>query len=299
MVDGTRDEDVTQAVAAIRLVPDRYRVFREPVGVVRSRYRIDPATLTRALSLGLPSTGTGADLRFDQLDLRNLVISLRLNAPWFVAMRWWASALLQRADEAPCAYQVAVVGQCEQCPNCVVDVAPEVLAAASDVGRAMRGDAHVALTVRLAGKPVGFPADVVDVLRLAAPVRWHLVPNALAEDVAFLKDTGLADCRLMARYLWQEARDRGMAVRRAYGLVLTVPFSMTHDWVEFNVDDQWLPADPLLLTSMARWGYLDPHEWPPTTSPWGTLWRVAERTVPLVRHNGTPARWTLPTSPVV
>jgi hypothetical protein len=286
------------AVEKINRVPDRYRVYSESPDVALTMYRIDADLLAQSLDLGLPSRGAGADLRLDPLDLRNLAISLHLRVPWFVVMRWWSSALAQARVNTSRVYRVGISSRCGECASsgdCSFNTAPELLDAADTVEFAADSDVDLSAIVRLDGTATELPPDIAEVLRLADPIEWHVLPHALATDVAFLKGTGLADCRTMAHYLCDEASRRGLPARTAFGLLMTVPFSSEHQWVEFNTDGRWLPADPLLLNSLARWRYLDPAAWPSTTSLSGAVWRISEGYLPLALHGRLAVDSTLPT----
>jgi hypothetical protein len=289
---------MTHAIEKVRRVPDRHRAFTVSPDQAQQLFRVDLDVLAQALDTGLPSRGRGTDVRLDPLDLRNLAISLGLNTPWSTAMSWWVSALDAARADAIRTCRIGVCSRCRRCTRdsaCTVSVSPQLLQAARRVEPAPGARADLYATVRLAGAPEAFPPEVAAVLRSADPIEWHLIPDALITDVGFLRDTGLSDCRLMARHLRDEAHRHGLRTRPAFGLIVTAPFSREHTWVEFDVDGRWLPADPLLFNSMARWGHLDPAWWPPTMSPLGTMWRIGEASVPLVTHDGLDAVCSLPT----
>lgn len=301
MVSGTQHPSalLAHAIAKINRVPDRYRVFSESPGVAREVYRIDAALLAKALELGLPGRGGGANLRLDPLDLRNLAISLHLKVPWFMAMRWWATALERARTCTARSYRIGIASRCVHCTaddHGPFDTAPQLADAAHAVESSPDPAVDMYATVRLAGSPGALPSDIAELLRPADRVEWHLLPHALVADVGFLDETGLSDCRLMAYYLCEEARRHGLRARTAFGLFVTFPFSSEHQWVEFEVDGRWVPADPLLFNSLARWGYLDPAGWPPTTSLEGTVWRISATYLPLVLHGDVPADSALPTT---
>jgi hypothetical protein len=173
-----------------------------------------------------------------------------------------------------------------------------VISAADRVTPASDPPVDLYARIRLTGSATGVADEVAEVLHLADHVEWHQLPAALATDVGFLHDTDLADCRLMTHHVCREARRRGLRARSAYGLIVTTPFSSEHQWVEFDVDGGLLPADPLLINSMVRWGFLDADQWPPTTSLSGVTWRIGPVQVPLAMHNGRPVDATLPTTTV-
>ncbi|MDW6059287.1 hypothetical protein SAZ11_16280 [Streptomyces sp. FXJ1.4098] len=112
------------------------------------------------------------------------------------------------------------------------------------------------------------------VLPEAARLEYYLVPDELRDDVGFVRETRLADCRAGTTYLARVAEDAGAAVRPAGGLLLAGAFPLPHAWLEVRRGDRWLPADPYYLISMAGYGLLDGERWPPHRSVAGTVWKI-------------------------
>jgi hypothetical protein len=123
---------------------------------------------------------------------------------------------------------------------------------------------------------------------LAESVRFHLLPRSLQQDLSFLRETGLADCRLAALFLATEASGRGARVRKAEGLILGRPYASWHAWIEVDVHGRWIAADPFFLRTLAGWGVIDCRIWPPNRSPHPLLWHLHGDYVPLLRRNGVP-----------
>jgi hypothetical protein len=293
------DSDITYVVEKVLRVPDRHREFSESADDARRVYRIDQPLLARLLDLGLPCRGRGRDARFDALDLKNIVLSLHLPAPHYLMMRLLPAALTAVAAGTEVAYRIGIRSQCwnaNACHSCAVEYSPVLDTADAVLDRTPQDPTiDIGMTVRVRYEVANIPAPFTELLDQLAPVEWHHLPTALAADISFLRDARLADCRLASKYLYEEAQRRELPARRSFGLIVTTPFSGTHQWTEFFVDGRWLPADPLFLTALAQWGFLDPAEWPPTRSPAGMLWQVGPEYVPIALHNGSPVRVTFPT----
>jgi hypothetical protein len=144
------------------------------------------------------------------------------------------------------------------------------------------------LNVHMANCDSVFPPSVQRVLHQAAVFDFYILPPALAGDLDFACRTGLAGCLTASRFVVSECQQRGIDARMAYGLVLAPPLGTTHGWAEIRLGDMWAPADPLLLTILARFGGLDASRWPCTHSPQAVLLRLADSETPIVDSAGGP-----------
>lgn len=292
--------EIGRVIDRTHRVPDSYRRFTATPALAHRLYRIDGELLGALADGGLRSCGTALGARYDELDLANVAISLRLPAPVFLAMRWWP-ANLRLISGTSSTYVVGFRSRCSggNCRTCAKSFAPELSnsgASFTETPGDLLTDASATITTAL--QPVPLPRQVCDLFAGFDCVEWHLLPAELARDIGFIRAARLADCRLSSYYLYRLAMERGIAARTSFGLFVSVPFSAFHYWTEFRVKDRWLPADPLLIRSLERWKLLQPGEWPETTSPSGVLWRLNSRNVPLAWHDGRPARVTMPTAKV-
>jgi hypothetical protein len=249
-----------QAVERVRLVPDAHRTYTESVERARRYHGIADSLLRQLLDLGLPHRGMAGDLRLDRLDLENIGLMLMLSCPRRSAMRWWSESFVTApwlTFEVELSADVTWISDNPQ----VTDVRP------AEVG-------HTA-TVRLPGAKVLFDSPYAELLEHLRTAEFHLIPQSLAGDIGFFRETGLANCSLGSLYLEKVAREMGLRVTVASGLILAAPFSIGHAWVSVLVDGEWLAADPLLLRSCATWGICDPAEWPLNRSPQAVLWKTS------------------------
>jgi hypothetical protein len=285
---------VPAVVADIRLVPDAHRVFDVDAGNAHRLHGVDAALLAQLTEAGLPHRGSGAGRRYDMLDLVNAGLALRLPAPRILAMRRWPRTLAARDRAAR--YRLEVRPECSGAAHagpCRFTAAPEIAAAAAASGPA--DVLTVSVTMRPPA-PAALPAPVVDLLAPCARLRYHVLPDGLVDDLGFVTETGLADCRSAARLLARDAGRAGVPHRRSFGLFVSSPYSGPHEWVEFEVDGRWEAADPLLLTSLARWGLVDPQEWPWSRPITHALWRAGPAAVPLAHDHGEAVHASILTS---
>jgi hypothetical protein len=280
------DEMARDAVERIRLIPDWVREFTEPASVAASEHRISKDLLELLLDLGLPSEGTGDDRLFDGFDLANASVSLDLPCPRRLAMRWWSKTLAALRSGPPIGYTLEMSAGCPSKGH----VGP----CEFTLGRRVTESARVtelapgrySCEVELPCEPHTFGEPFTELIGLVGPLRFHLLPVALAKDVGFVAETKMADCRSATIYLNRSARALGLPVRPALGYFVAPPYATPHCWLEFRVDGHWVTADPFLLHSLADWGIVDPGQWPVERSPQGVMWRGDQREFVAMEHNG-------------
>lgn len=290
------EADLARIVDRVRRVPSRYREFRRSRAEAEWQHKIGSGLLDALVDLGLPAEGSGDGLLLDELDLANVSLTLRLPSARMLAMRGWRGALEAAARQSN-RYSLTITPRCprpEHDGPCEMLLSPAVARAAGpDEGRIENAAFHLdRLVVGGTAMLTGPARSVVD---LVAPLAFHLLPIELRGDLAFLRDTGLADCVLASRYLVEEARARDIPARFSYGVFLATPYSVDHCWAEFQVDERWLAFDPHLLSTLCRLGLLDPAVWPPYRSLSDAAWRVHDDDIPMVTDRGVRALLTLPT----
>jgi hypothetical protein len=277
----------------IARIPDKYRHFTVPAERAHLYFRISPELLERVLDLGLPHRRDGDELHFDENDLKSVSMAFPGRSPHRGALKGLADALLAGAAEPMVRRTVNLLPHCPVPGHegtCGFRVAPQASLGSHTV--AVRTIEPNNFEVDIA-----VPGGTVRLLELTAPerqlfdaaaeLRYHRIPLEANRDLAFLADTGLADCRLATLFLAHRGRELGVDVREATGLFLSRPFSPRHFWIELRRGDTWLPADPFFLTALGRWELLDAAQWPDHRSPTGAFWTVPmDPDVPLVSHEG-------------
>lgn len=296
-------EELRRAVDAAVRIPDRHRVFAEPFARAVKFYRIPAPVLEALLDAGLPHLRHDGQFLLDRKDLENLLLALRFPSPQRAALGHMARALSAAPDGRPGPPRTLDIRA--RCPEpghpgpCDFRLLDAVRESPHTTGTATQAPGHHRAEVSLgaggtAHLPPGGPVDRI--VAEAEKLTFHHLPAALAEDLGFLRDTGLADCRSASRHLVAVGAEAGLTVRPASGIFVSVPFSNLHSWIEVETaDGTWLPADPFFLTALARWDVLDAGTWPPHRSPLGVYWPLGPYERPLLTHGGAGAAASLVT----
>lgn len=280
---------IDDLVRRIRLVPDLLRDFSESQTDAVRIHRVGRSLLDRLVQAGLPFAGDGAERRFDPLDLANVGLDLGLPSAHRLAMRWWSRALaeIDEGGVTDCVLTVRCAcpapghpGACDFTLNPESANTPEVLEASR------QSDNGYALRLRLSRLERCFAGDQLAVIAEAASIAYHVLPLGIRADADFVARTRIADCRFASAYLVEQARAAGLEVRRSAGFLISAPYATEHSWVDFLVDGEWLPADPVLISALARWGVVSEARWPVRRALCGVLWRTGETRPVLVRHGG-------------
>ncbi|MGI5150983.1 transglutaminase domain-containing protein [Plantactinospora sp. CA-294935] len=278
-------------VDCVRRVPDRYRSFTESVDRTIRTHGIPPALLEYLVECGLPHRGTGADRRFHKDDLENIGLYMRLPCPRRTAMRWWSRALNLVDVQVETTFAIEVVGDCPEPGHdgpCDIRLQPTLEESADEGTFEALRPGHYKLNLTRTPSRYYFGGPYLEMIEEVRALEFHILPDELSTDLGFVRDTGLADCRLATRHLVEIATRRGIPARRACGGFIAIPYPIYHEWVEFEVDGEWLGADPFLLISMERWGTVDAEQWPPNRSLQFVLWAFSRDFGHLITHRGVP-----------
>jgi hypothetical protein len=298
------DDRPERMVHRVCAVPDRFRVFSVPGPEVMRQFGLDDELLASLLDLGLPHRGAGPDRRLDPLDLENIGSGLGLMSPQEIIRRRWARSLRAVRQESSGAYQLRISWSCPWPGHpgpCRFTAGPRlsVLVPGVDDG-SLGGTVLTGLSEPLRCAH-DFGPGFAPVVAAARRLVFHRLPPELVTDLGFLAETGMADCQLGNRHLMLVAREHGFDVRSAAGFFIGAPFPARHVWFEVRSCDQWIPADPFFLDTLARWGVLSAEDWPLDHSPRNVLIRLEATDsigAPLVLHGDQPApvtvvaRWT-------
>lgn len=288
------DDAVAAIVDRIRRVPDAYRRFDQDEATALRVFRLDQQLLAEAVGHGLPFRSSDDGLRYDELDLTNLSLSLRLPSPRYLAMHQWPAAIRAAASPEAMHYEVDISARCSApdtghvCDARLADPLRE--AGARLDARTRKGSLTVAYA---ADTPSGSaPPELGELFDELDDLHFHVLPIELYGDVEFAKATSLANCELASRLLVQRGRESGWDTRRSFGLLLSTPFSIPHFWAEFRLEDRWVAFDPHTITSLRRWGLLDPSTCRNQAVNAAVL-RVGEEWVDLIEDQGRPVTESL------
>nr|AKC92669.1 putative MitI transglutaminase [Amycolatopsis sp. SANK 60206] len=287
----------------MRTVGDQYRDFSVVRGDLRHQYGVGDVLAEELLDLGLPHRRSDGELLFDPLDLANVSADLDLECPERVLLRRWSRSLDAGIQNERGTYKIQLNWQCPapgHDGSCQYSAGP--IAAPlrpGDPSALFTGDSLVARAEPLY-QAHEFGSSLDEVVAAARSLTFHRIPEAFVDDLGYLADTGLADCRLANLYLRSLAEKAGFEARPAAGLLVGVPFPARHVWFEVRVGDWWQPADPFFLHTLACWGIIRGEQWPLNHSPRNVLVRLATLPTvggPLIFHDGQPvpvrimARW--------
>ncbi|SCL20746.1 Transglutaminase-like superfamily protein [Micromonospora pallida] len=295
---GTTVDEINRLLALLGRIPDDVRQFTHTAEDARQRYGFTGDLLETMIGAGLPHRrDTHGAARYDLTDLKNMATHLTVGAGPRAALRYWAAAYNRATSQVN--YEVRYRVKCPTPGHSGRCRYRALMPGGQVVEReAAPDDAQPLPVVRftLGNDWPDLPASVRDVLAEVEGLTFMNLPEILRWDLDFMRRTGLADCAGAAKLLVTEGRRRGLAVRSSYGLLATAPYSTTHHWSEFAVEDRWVPVDPLLINLMIRIGVLDAGRWTPARSPGSVLSRVVDHQgPPIVSHDGVPIDVTFPT----
>lgn len=104
--------DLRAVVDRVRRVPDRYRVFDRDSHTAQRVFGLGAEVLSVLLDLGFPCRGQNGERSFDELDLTNASLALRLPSPRYLAMRGWPQTFRSSSDSRPIRYDVTISAGC-------------------------------------------------------------------------------------------------------------------------------------------------------------------------------------------
>lgn len=288
-------EQVSDVVERISRVPDRYRRFDHDADIAWRIFRLDGAMLSAAADYGLPVRSSNGQRAYDELDLTNLSLALRLPSPRYLAMYQWPAAMRAAAEPERMRYEVDIAGGCAATDSehtCDVRLTETFRAVGAEL------DPHTRKGTLIASydhrTPRGNAPD--DLRRLFNEVdafHFHVLPVELYSDLTFLRDTALANCELASKYLVLRGLDTGWDARRSFGLLLSTPYSIAHFWAEFRLDGEWVAFDPHMINSLARWGLLDPETTARDQVVSAAVLRIGDEWTDLIEDAGHPVKESL------
>jgi hypothetical protein len=287
---GVEASEVRAVVGKLGQIPDTARRFGVTPELALARFRIDAELLDSCAQAGLPHVRDGDVPLFDDYDLTNLSLYLRLRSPQRAAMRYWAAVLTRPAGERR-QYQLDLLPRCPvpghlgECEFlCCLPVDRELLIRGPGDGTTVLAST----TVTLENDWPPLPAALAEVIGEIGDVEFFRLPDGIKWDLDFMRAAKIGDCLGIARYLAEQGARRGLRTRMVFGLIVAPPFSTPHFWAEVAVDGRWVPADPGLIRFMVSTRLL-PAGWPADRSPGAFLTALTSRHGFAVSHRGIAA----------
>jgi hypothetical protein len=289
--DDIGSERLKQAVDRALVKPEWCRSYSVSPAEARTLYGVNSELVDTLIGMGFPYRGRGHRVTFDPLDLENLGLDLELPSASRTAMSLWARTFKNPARLATARCTVRISWSCpvpEHTGDCGCDftMSPRIESRSAGLAAHDSSDWNVDLDVQLSNDDHVFQDGLAALVEEAEKLHFHRLSRELAQDMDFLREHRIADCRSASIHLADVAAEAGLVVRQASGYFVGAPFLVPHIWLDVDVNGQWIAADPFFLQTLARWGVVNPEDWPPTRSPRNVLWRIRSDHFeePLMQH---------------
>jgi len=248
---------VPDLVERIRRVPDALREFTVGADEACALHGLDSETLANLCDAGFPLSGQRHSARYDAHDLANAALHLGRRSIQRRAMVSWRQTLEEAARRPVARYRIT-------CPagawrRFALESAESVAGGPSAAKETVR--------LALASAAPTMPAHVKAVADGLGDLQFFTLPHRLRGDTGFGRQARMAGCGMAARLLVDDLRQAGAEARVRSGLLLAVPISTPHSWIETVVNGTWVAYDPHLLRVLVRHAALDPQRWQTTQSP--------------------------------
>jgi Transglutaminase-like superfamily len=257
-----------ELVERIRLVPDALREFTVGGDEAHALYGLDPLTLANLCDTGFPVSGCPGNARYDPCDLANAALHRGRRSVQKRAMVSWRQTLEEAAGRSVARYQITWPAGTSR--RLALESAQTLAGAAPDATNGKGPDAangRERVLLALATAAPAMPPDAAAVAEGLSDLQFFTLPLRLRGDVGFARHARVAGCGMAARLLVADLLQAGIEARARTGLLLAVPLSTPHNWIETAVDGTWVPYDPHLLRALVRHATLDPRRWHATLSP--------------------------------
>nr|AKC92661.1 putative MitI transglutaminase [Amycolatopsis sp. SANK 60206] len=279
----------------VRTVPERYRKFVVTRDRLSRRFGVSDDLVEALLDLGMPHRGNGDDLRLDPIDLENVSMSLKLLSPETVVLNRWSRTLTPDMQNERGFYDLRVTWTCPMRGHagpCEYTTDQYVLELMAPGSFELPATGSLSTSVEPLHEVHYFGPEFDPVVEEARKIEFHRLPDELSADLGYVHSTGLADCQSGNMHLMRIAEDQGMSVRPATGFFVGAPFAAVHGWFEVRAGERWVPADPFYLSTLGRWGIIEPDEWPLNRSPRNIFVRLRPQWAAdyVIQHNGKAAR---------
>jgi hypothetical protein len=271
-------------IASLREIPDEFRKFDIDPGRAEAEFGVGEELALALIAQGLPHEPHDGGWRFADTDLHYVGLRLGCATPYLTAMRSWADAMTKSSGQSWMLARIRYVAYARAGSTLEILVPPgRWLQTTSEPDRTA-----TRFEMRMRCKWPDFDTSVHELLRHIGSLDFCLVPPPLDVDSDFVRRTRLASCASAAHLLVEECARVDIEARMTFGLLLGCPFATPRHWAEIHVDDLWVPADPLLLGTLATYAGLDSQAWPATRCPGAILVRLADEQVPILTAEGRP-----------
>ena len=209
---------------------------------------------------GLPFESHPDGPRYCFSDIHFLGLRVGKRSTYALAIRLWAKTLEIVADRASVTFRVRVIPHDDAVAGAGVMLTPE---GTRDVSIAP-GMLATELQIPVVESPNGIPPRVRELLDEVSTLDFFVLPQRTPNRADVVRRIHAGECESISDLLSAEIERLGYEVRIRAGLVLSIPYSITHVWCELRIGDEWIALDPLMLAVMTRFGNLDRRRWPPS-----------------------------------
>ncbi len=275
--------DIAALLCELARIPDADLPFDVAQPRVLPLFGIDPPTLREWQAAGLRSRpDANGRPTFSSTELHYLSLRVGQGGVYRQTLGTWAEAA--RASLAPTGgHRIGYYAQ--EVPGLPEGVAIEVLTPTGRQRVPYRPRTVVAsFDVAHDGPAPALSPELRPLLDRIAALQLVFVPDALRGRRDFLDATGFIDCEDAGAELLALCRQEGIPARPVYGLVASRPLATAHSCVELRNGDGWLAVSPLLVSTIHRFGGLNPAQFP-TWSALGSMYvPLAPEPTPLARY---------------
>lgn len=224
--------------------------------VTPAYFGIDADTLSALCRAGLPYVYGPEGRQFSFADLHFLALRSGRASAYSRGITAWAHTLAALAKASDPAVEVMLL------PQSTIDEAVIVLPDRTITRSVVANVPAAVIEVSPREPSARLPKAMRDVVNEVGAYDFYVLPANSSDRPGVARRIRAGDCASVAHVLRQDLETIGCECRTRYGLLVSVPYSTTHIWVEARVDHQWVAFDPLMLSVMKRFGGLDEGAWP-------------------------------------
>jgi hypothetical protein len=291
-----------EAVERARRVPSEAKTFTVRASSV-CQYGFTDDHVRQLVQAGLPARTVDGETCFEESDLLNIGLLLRLRTPQRRAMDPWSKTLERRPTGGTTRLAVRMTARCPRpghLGSCEFTVDPVIDDTTTVPGSlAVVRPGTVDFTIELSEEDRVATAAQQQLLASLRALSFHGMPDRLLDDIHFVTTSSLANCDLATRVA-VTLGTRDHPIRQAVGYLALPPFPIVHSWPELGVDDHWVPYDPFMINAMREWGIAGSETWPLFRSIAPIVWRcfvegpgAPPKPFRPMRHQGVPTDTTV------
>lgn len=246
----------------LKKIPSHYKKFTLNEETAEKTYGIKKEHLNQFIEQGLEFQEFHNERFFDRYDLSNLSLYFKLPSIQRMAMRTWGSTLKQSTQfnhiQIMISYLLANSLLNEQTTMPIKILTP-------DQGRITKyfheQPCVYTFSTNKFIQQFLLKNEAAKLIDQVKDIDFYMIPEELRWNIDFIKNNNMAECGGISKYLYQLAIQNHIPARQLYGILLAKPYSTTHYWTEFLIDEKWIAADPLLIKLLIEQFKLDSTLW--------------------------------------